>query len=327
MATTMLTRKVAQFAFVVCLGMIGFGIVLADDKSAPVQSTTATDKPKPTAVIPSAPTAQAASQTSDSRSPKPLQRPLTAIPPILKTDSGQPNTFVPSTTDHRDGDRVHMVFKIRRAAASDVATALHAFFVNSLGNNDREKLLGAMSCVAEPASNTLLVDTTPEFAADIKRMVEAFDFVPNLDSERVRMVFQIRNVAASDVAKAVNTFFVNSLGVNDREKLSSAMSCVADPPTNTVVVNTMRQFADPITRMIQADDFVPGKNCVGVEVASAPPADMAYAKSPVEQRAEKKAEDLVRQYHQACANGDSEGARLIAREALDLDPACFAKSR
>jgi hypothetical protein len=49
------------------------------------------------------------------------------------------------------------------------------------------------------------------------------------------------------------------------------------------------------------------------------------AKSPVELRAEKKAVELVAMYREACRNGESEKARLIAREALDLDPECFAK--
>jgi hypothetical protein len=46
-------------------------------------------------------------------------------------------------------------------------------------------------------------------------------------------------------------------------------------------------------------------------------------KSAVEMRAAKKAEKLMRKYHEACAAGDPERARKYAREALDLDPECF----
>jgi len=49
------------------------------------------------------------------------------------------------------------------------------------------------------------------------------------------------------------------------------------------------------------------------------------AKSAIESRAEKIAAKIVHQYQEACAKGDAEGARLIAREALDLDPECFSK--
>ncbi|MFL5342977.1 MAG: type II secretion system protein GspD [Gemmataceae bacterium] len=65
---------------------------------------------------------------------------------------------------------------------------------------------------------------------------------------------------------------------------------------------------------------------VAEEEASAPAKTTAkVTKSPVELRAEKKAAKLVEKYHEACDKGETEKARKIAREALDLDPACFTK--
>jgi hypothetical protein len=52
---------------------------------------------------------------------------------------------------------------------------------------------------------------------------------------------------------------------------------------------------------------------------------MSATKSAVEQRAAKMAEKLVKKYHDACASGETEKARKYARQALDLDPECFAK--
>ncbi len=69
---------------------------------------------------------------------------------------------------------------------------------------------------------------------------------------------------------------------------------------------------------------------VGEEEASLPVRPLAKAaeavkKSPVELRAEKMAAKLVEKYHDACAQGETEKARKLARQALDLDPACFDK--
>jgi Bacterial type II and III secretion system protein len=70
-----------------------------------------------------------------------------------------------------------------------------------------------------------------------------------------------------------------------------------------------------------------GKVMVCEEATVLTPAPAPHAaerkKSPVELRAEKMAAMLVQQYHEACANGDPEQARLYARQALDLDPECF----
>jgi RNA polymerase sigma factor (sigma-70 family) len=83
LATTMLTRKVMQFAFVASLGLIGFGFVLADGKSTPAQTATPTDKTKPASAIPSAAVTPAAPQAMD----------LPYIPPTLKI-AAQPNPSV-----------------------------------------------------------------------------------------------------------------------------------------------------------------------------------------------------------------------------------------
>jgi type II secretory pathway component GspD/PulD (secretin) len=142
---------------------------------------------------------------------------------------------------------------------------------------------------------------------------------------RMRLVFKIRRAAAADVATTVQTFFTNSLGLYARKDVLCDVVCVPESVSNTVLVDTTPQFADDIKRIIDALDFVPGGNCGGMEEASAPAARAACAKSPVEQRAAKKAESLVQKYHEACSKGDAEGARVIAREALDLDPECFSK--
>jgi type II secretory pathway component GspD/PulD (secretin) len=50
------------------------------------------------------------------------------------------------------------------------------------------------------------------------------------------------------------------------------------------------------------------------------PAEEAQEATPAEQ-----AQDLVKQYQQACAEGDLKKAKKLARKALNLDPTCFDK--
>jgi hypothetical protein len=74
------------------------------------------------------------------------------------------------------------------------------------------------------------------------------------------------------------------------------------------------------------------KNCCkgGAASAEASPVPTRHGaevakKSPQELRNEKQAAKLVEKYHKAVADGDLEKARKYARQALDLDPACFEK--
>ena len=68
-----------------------------------------------------------------------------------------------------------------------------------------------------------------------------------------------------------------------------------------------------------------GEEESGAAIIPLPKAIEAVKKSPVELRAEKMAAKLVEKYHDACAKGETEKARKLARQALDLDPACFTK--
>jgi type II secretory pathway component GspD/PulD (secretin) len=81
--------------------------------------------------------------------------------------------------------RVNDVYKLRNAAAADVATALQTFMTNALTAytaaglaTTYQQLLRNVVIIAEPVSNTLIVSATPEYFAEIKRIIERIDSQP-----------------------------------------------------------------------------------------------------------------------------------------------------
>jgi type II secretory pathway component GspD/PulD (secretin) len=77
------------------------------------------------------------------------------------------------------------VYKLRNAAAADVATALQTFMTNSLNVYQGAQFLSAYAqlqrnvvIVAEPVSNTIMVSATPQYFSELKRIIERIDAQP-----------------------------------------------------------------------------------------------------------------------------------------------------
>jgi type II secretory pathway component GspD/PulD (secretin) len=82
-------------------------------------------------------------------------------------------------------DRYYDVFKLRNAAAADVATALTSFISSSLGvlsatnfYSTYIQLQKNVVIVAEPVSNTVLISATPFYFMEMKRIIERIDAQP-----------------------------------------------------------------------------------------------------------------------------------------------------
>jgi len=81
--------------------------------------------------------------------------------------------------------RYNEVYKLRNAAAADVANSLTQFITQSLnvysGANfftAYQQLQRQVVIVAEPVSNTVLVSATPQYFNEIKRLIEKLDYQP-----------------------------------------------------------------------------------------------------------------------------------------------------
>ena len=77
------------------------------------------------------------------------------------------------------------VYKLRNAAAADVATALTAFITQSLAvytgaafNSAYLQLQRNVVIVAEPVSNTIMISATPQYFSEMKRIIERIDAQP-----------------------------------------------------------------------------------------------------------------------------------------------------
>jgi len=77
------------------------------------------------------------------------------------------------------------VYKLRNAAAADVASSLQTFMTNSLNvytgaqfNSAYLQLQRNVVIVAEPVSNTIMVSATPQYFAELKRIIERIDAQP-----------------------------------------------------------------------------------------------------------------------------------------------------
>ena len=81
--------------------------------------------------------------------------------------------------------RYNEVYKLRNAAAADVAASLQTFIQQSLSVLSGSQFLTAYQqvqrnivVVAEPVSNTLLISATPQYFAELRRLIEKIDAQP-----------------------------------------------------------------------------------------------------------------------------------------------------
>lgn len=91
-----------------------------------------------------------------------------------------------SRLEDTDVDTRHNeVYKLRNAAAADVATALTNFWVKYIGVYSSAQQLTAFQeiqrdviVISEPVSNTLLISATPRYFEDIMRLIQVIDAQP-----------------------------------------------------------------------------------------------------------------------------------------------------
>jgi type II secretion system protein D len=83
------------------------------------------------------------------------------------------------------GERLSDVYRLRNQAAADVAQSLQTFFTNALTVYTGAQFASAyiqlqrnVVVVAEPVSNTLLVSASPQYFAEIRRLIERIDAQP-----------------------------------------------------------------------------------------------------------------------------------------------------
>ena len=81
--------------------------------------------------------------------------------------------------------RMFDVYKLRSAAAADVAANLQNFLTQSLTaytgpgfNTAYQQLLRNVVIVAEPVSNTIMVSASPQYFSELKRIIERIDALP-----------------------------------------------------------------------------------------------------------------------------------------------------
>jgi general secretion pathway protein D len=81
--------------------------------------------------------------------------------------------------------RMFEVYKLRNASAADVATNVQTLMTNALNatntagfNTGYAQLIRNVQLVPEPVSNTVLISATPQYFAEIKRIIERIDAQP-----------------------------------------------------------------------------------------------------------------------------------------------------
>ena len=82
--------------------------------------------------------------------------------------------------------RMMDVYKLRNAAAADVATNLQTFLTQSFSqaitpagfNTAYQNLLRQVVIVAEPVSNTVMISASPQYFSELKRIIERIDAAP-----------------------------------------------------------------------------------------------------------------------------------------------------
>jgi type II secretion system protein D len=105
--------------------------------------------------------------------------------------AGSPNdlavieAIIARLEDAQVQSRQNQVYRLRNAAAADVATALQTYVTNTLNVlsgagqlSAYQDLVRAVVIVPEPISNTLLISATPRYFAELMQMIEQIDAMP-----------------------------------------------------------------------------------------------------------------------------------------------------
>jgi type II secretory pathway component GspD/PulD (secretin) len=130
--------------------------------------------------------------------------------------------------------RYNEVYKLRNAAAADVATSLTNFLTTSLNVYSGAAFLSAYQqlqrnvvIVAEPVSNTLLIAATPQYLGEIRRLIE------RIDAQPPQVVIQ---VLIAEVQLTNNDEFGVEFGVQSpilfQRSLATSSTTTSGPPSS-----------------------------------------------------------------------------------------------
>jgi type II secretory pathway component GspD/PulD (secretin) len=139
--------------------------------------------------------------------------------------------------------RYNQVYKLRNAAAADVAASIQTFINNSLTVITNASFMTAYQqivrnvvVVPEPVSNTLLVSATPQYFADIQRIIE------RIDAQPPQVVIQVMIV---DVTLSNAQEFGIEAGLQSPVIFARSVLPTASTTTNTATGVTTTTSADP----------------------------------------------------------------------------------
>jgi len=115
-----------------------------------------------------------------------------------------------------------------------------------------------VAVAAEPATNTLLIASSPDNYKEIERIVAQLDVEPNL--EGVVRVFPLANAQAQNVADRVKELFDQGLytgsviGDNQINEARQKVSLVADARSNAVIVSASKTNLSIVEKLIEQMD-------------------------------------------------------------------------
>lgn len=156
------------------------------------------------------------------------------------------SNIVARLDDDQRPERVRLAFKMRHQAAADVATAIQTFYTNALSplsdatyNSSYQYLLREVVAVPESVSNTVLVDASPKYADEIKRIIDQLDEMPG----QVAVQVTIAQVTLNDdleygaqISGQSPVLFDRSVGTTALANPGFNFNTLAAPPTGPTAI-------------------------------------------------------------------------------------------
>ena len=136
----------------------------------------------------------------------------------------------------------------------------------------------AVTVVADPVGNNLIVSAPEEILKEIAALVEQLD-VPSSDEAAVSRVFFLKNSKPNEMATELNALFSdpnmnravrkNADRANDDPPIMTKVVVVAVPRTNALIVSSSSAMMDTVARLIEELDASPWQD-VGLRVIKPP---------------------------------------------------------
>jgi general secretion pathway protein D len=157
--------------------------------------------------------------------------------------------------------RQSQVYRLKNAAAADVATALQTFVTNSLqvqvtANQVTafQELMRAVVIVPEPITNTLLISATPQYFTELYRLIEQIDSMP----PQVVIQVLVAQVALNDDQEFGVEFGLQSPVLFNRSLFTSTGTTSGAPNVGLPGFNFNSTAALPNSSVV-------GQNVVGIQ--------------------------------------------------------------